>query len=277
MNSRRWGSLAKAVASVRSQPDGPRRRPIIEELDPRILYSADLLPLVPNGADTALPMEQRTITDDGEFVAIAQRSASPSEVHSSAHEITFVDADAPRADELLADIQVQRGAGRDIEIVMLSRDGDGIAEITDALSQRQGVSAIHIVGYGTDGEVELGCTRLHFDSLLANAGRIKQWGGALSDDADLLLYGCDVAKSDAGRALVDALSRLTGADVAASEDATGNTALGGDWNLEYYTGEIATPIVLGPQEQTQWMGLLAEEQVVPATEASTRAASICWI
>ena len=97
--------------------------------------------------------------------------------------------------------------------------------------------------------------------MLANAGRIKQWGSALSNDADLLLYGCDVAKSDAGRALVDALSRLTGADVAASEDATGNTALGGDWNLEYYTGEIATPIVLGLQEQTQWMGLLARPRL----------------
>jgi hypothetical protein len=250
MNSRWWGWAAKAVASVCSQPDGPRRRPIIEELDPRILYSADLLPLVPNGGDTALPVEQRTITDDGEFVAIAQRSASASEVQSSAHEIAFVDAYAPRADELLADIHAQRGTGRDIEIVMLSRDADGIAAITDALSQRHDVSAIHIVGHGTDGEVELGSTRLDFDALLANAGRIKQWGSALSNDADLLLYGCDVAKSDAGRALVDALSRLTGADVAASEDATGNTALGGDWNLEYYTGEIATPIVLGPQEQT---------------------------
>src|SRR5690349_19572862 len=49
-------------------------------------------------------------------------------------------------------------------------------------------------------------------------------------------------------------------------NATGNTALGGDWNLEYYTGEIDTPILLSPLERAQWMGLLAEEQAVPATE-----------
>ena len=59
-----------------------------------------------------------------------------------------------------------------------------------------------------------------------------------------LIYGCDVAENADGRALIDALGRLTGADVAASEDLTGAAAKGGDWNLEYATGSIQTSMAL---------------------------------
>ena len=34
------------------------------------------------------------------------------------------------------------------------------------------------------------------------------------------------------------MSRLTGADIAASSDLTGSAGLGGDWELEYATGSI---------------------------------------
>lgn len=39
---------------------------------------------------------------------------------------------------------------------------------------------------------------------------------------------------------MERLSLLVGADVAASTDKTGNTALGGDWELEKSTGSIET-------------------------------------
>ncbi|TAK75288.1 MAG: DUF4347 domain-containing protein, partial [Aquabacterium sp.] len=64
------------------------------------------------------------------------------------------------------------------------------------------------------------------------------WSDALKPGADLLLYGCDLASSEAGRAVVDGLATLTGADVAASSDATGGALLGGDWDLEYADGSI---------------------------------------
>jgi hypothetical protein len=41
---------------------------------------------------------------------------------------------------------------------------------------------------------------------------------------------------------LDRLSELTGADIAASANLTGNAALGGDWELEVQTGLIETPI-----------------------------------
>jgi hypothetical protein len=78
-----------------------------------------------------------------------------------------------------------------------------------------------------------------FDALLENASKIKARGNALGTDADLLIYGCDVAQSDAaGRSLIDALSRFTGVDDAGSDDLTGHAALGGDWESEYRVGSI---------------------------------------
>ena len=46
----------------------------------------------------------------------------------------------------------------------------------------------------------------------------------------------DQADAELGQAFVADLAALTGADVAASSDATGDAALGGDWELEIGTG-----------------------------------------
>ena len=50
-------------------------------------------------------------------------------------------------------------------------------------------------------------------------------GAGSTLDADLLLYGCDLAASSEGKALIERLASLTGADVAASSDATGAASL----------------------------------------------------
>ena len=59
-----------------------------------------------------------------------------------------------------------------------------------------------------------------------------------SEDADLLFYGCDLAGNESGEDLVEFVSAVTGADVAASNDLTGAQELGGDWELEVNVGDI---------------------------------------
>lgn len=61
---------------------------------------------------------------------------------------------------------------------------------------------------------------------------------SLSSNADILLYGCNFAEGNVGLAAVNTLSQLTGADIAASDDLTGNGDLGGDWQLEVISGSI---------------------------------------
>jgi len=73
---------------------------------------------------------------------------------------------------------------------------------------------------------------------------------------DLLIYGCNLAGSSDGTDLVNSLSDITGADIAASDDVTGNDILGGDWDLEYQTGDIETDIAFTEDTQDNWQGTL---------------------
>ena len=72
-----------------------------------------------------------------------------------------------------------------------------------------------------------------------------------------MIYGCNLAGSMDGQTLVDELSVLSGADVAASDDLTGSEELGGDWNLEYKAGEIETSLAVSAEVQDNWSGVLA--------------------
>ncbi len=79
---------------------------------------------------------------------------------------------------------------------------------------------------------------------------------ALREDADILIYGCNLAAGEAGLQLIDELADLTGADVAASTDLTGDADQGGDWDLEHRSGELETQVAFGPGIHTAWKGLL---------------------
>ena len=86
----------------------------------------------------------------------------------------------------------------------------------------------------------------------------------MAEGADLLIYGCDFAGSAQGRDMVETLSALTGADVAASTDKTGVGDRGGDWELEYEAGEIETGIAFSDELQEDWRGTLADYIVTDA-------------
>ena len=57
-----------------------------------------------------------------------------------------------------------------------------------------------------------------------------------------------------GQELIESISAVTGADVAASNDLTGATELGGDWELEETVGTIDTQSV----DVRSWSGVLAD-------------------
>ena len=69
-----------------------------------------------------------------------------------------------------------------------------------------------------------------------------------AEGGDLLIYGCHFGAGTTGRLAVQALARATGADVAASDDLTGNAALGGDWDLEVTEGDVAVQPLATLQE-----------------------------
>ncbi|MEW8118199.1 MAG: Ig-like domain-containing protein [Candidatus Thiodiazotropha sp.] len=233
---------------------------VCEELEPRLLLSADLVgiavDLTPNDA------EQGVEKADIQAIEAALQVGSPSQVgehDSSTAELVIIDPATPDYQSLVDDLISQNGNGRSFEIVLLDTAGNGIEQINDILNAYQGLDAVHILSHGSDGGVQLGDAYLNLDSLSANAGAIESWRDAFSEAGDLLIYGCDLAASEDGRSLVEALARLTGADVAASDDLTGHEDLGGDWDLEHAVGVIETDVAVSDAGQRNWSGILATD------------------
>ncbi|MFB8794739.1 MAG: Ig-like domain-containing protein [Microcoleus sp.] len=142
------------------------------------------------------------------------------------------------------------------QIVILKENSSAIDQITNALADQKDIEAVHIVSHGSEGSLKLGADVLNEHNLENFNAQIKQWGNALTANGDILLYGCDVAAGEAGENFVKRLSEITGADVAASTDKTGNAALGGDWELEVKLGEISAPSIITPDLQLTYQGVL---------------------
>ena len=175
--------------------------------------------------------------------------------------IAFIDA-------AVADGQtLAMGALPGVEVVILDAAQDGITQITSVLQTRSGLDSVQIFAHGAAGSLQLGNTQLNSGNLESYASQLQQWRSALGSGADLLLFGCDVAAD--GTALVDRLSQLTGADVAASTNLTGHAAWGGDWNLEVQTGEITAPTAL---QTENYQGVLGE--ITVTTTADSGAGSL---
>ena len=241
---------------------GKSRRPVVETLEPRILYSADFAPGLADAVPLAPGTEQRTLEPSGDFSPDLQVQQT-----QRRHEIVFVDAATPDYRKLIEDIRARSGNEQNTEVVLLDHGVDGIAQISSTLAARSEVAAVHLISHGSQGMVQLAGSTLDLASLLKSATQIKAWGNALSEGADILIYGCDVAASADGKALVQALARLTGADVAASENLTGSVARGGDWILEYSTGAVETPLALSVPEQRSYMGTLATYTVTSTADS----------
>jgi len=240
------------------------RRPIVEELEARILYSADF---APQAFDPAAPpvVEQRVLDGQGDFALPVG-----SELQQAQRcELAFIDPAIPDYHTLVEGLRAAGSDGRRLELVVLDAHQDGITQITAALSATRDVSAVHVLSHGSDGSVRLGSGRLDFEALVSNAGTIQGWARSLAPGADLLIYGCDVAGGEAGRSLMQALTRLTGADVSASDDRTGAAAQGGDWDLEFDTGPIETRIAIEAALQARWQGVLAAPvNTLPAAQTA---------
>ena len=134
-------------------------------------------------------------------------------------------------------------------------------EVLEVLATYQNLDAVHLVSHGHSDALQLGNSALSADNLTDYQSTISAWQSSLSEQADLLLYGCDLAASANGQTLVSGLQQLTGADVAASDDLTGQAVLGGDWELEYQAGEIETAVVFSTQIQSNWSGVLGTPSI----------------
>jgi hypothetical protein len=212
MGTQRWFKRYRRTHS-RTHSD---RQLVLERLEARVLLSADL------GGTALLPAFQS------------------SGAGSAPRQVVFVDAAVPDREVLVHALSLS--GEFDGQVVYLDGNRNGVEQITEALANYQELGAIHIFSHGAGGSLLLGGTLLDARTIQDYADQLRDWGKALTEKGDLLLYGCDVAEGAGGVSFLNGLGMLTGADIAASDDPTGSAALQGDWDLEFQRGVVeATP------------------------------------
>ena len=248
---------ARTPAKAKAAPPFARKV-VIQELEPRLLLSADLNPAAQDTLFATPAMqgaEYRALVEPGSQPVVTSMEVAPIQ---RTNELVFVDTATHDYQQLIDDMRENALAqGRDLQFVLIDPQQDGIRRITDTLAQNANLDAIHIISHAVDGAVQIGSAQLDLQTLEQRSTAIRTWGNALTKDGDLLIYGCDLAATSEGQRLVDAIADLTGADVAASEDPTGAASRGGNWKLEFTTGKIETPVAVSEAGQASWDALLA--------------------
>ena len=256
-----------------------------EPMEPKILLSADalsgLLPAAPSADENNAPLTlldsvhllEDLKSDELAGVASPNDAASLDELGASLLspqepsdrlELVFIDANAPDYQQLLQGIGDKPGV--EIKVFVLEADVDGTAQISSILAEYQGVDAIHLLSHGDDTGFQLGRDWIGAASLDKYSDDFSNWGQSLSQNADVLIYGCNLASDPTGEQLLNDLARLTGADIAASDDVTGHASLGGDWDLEFASGDIDTSVIADAELQDLWAGALATETLNPSQD-----------
>ncbi|ARP83129.1 hypothetical protein CAL12_21455 [Bordetella genomosp. 8] len=210
-----------------------RRASRVLSLEPRFMF---------DGAAAA------TAAHDTQAKPDAHAAAQAAEAAAAAHQVREADASRNNGrkevvfvDTSVADYRtLEAGVRAGVAIVEFDGNKEGLAQIAGWARSHGGYDAIHILSHGSEGKLNLGTDVLTDASLSSSTvqAELAEIGRALNAGGDLLLYGCDIASGSDGQRLIDDMARLTGADVAASTDATGAADRGGDWSLEAHTGQI---------------------------------------
>ncbi|MCU0515382.1 MAG: DUF4347 domain-containing protein [Oscillatoria sp. Prado101] len=176
--------------------------------------------------------------------------------------LVFIDAAVEDAESLAA------GTVPGAQAIILAPTQDGVEQISSALAERTGIYSLHIVCHGSPGSLQLGCARLSNDTIGQYISQLQRWGARTKADAGILIYGCNVAAGEMGKAFVRRVSRYCGVPVAASAHKTGSAAKGGDWQLEYTTGLIETGIAFSPEVMAAYSGVFTAGALIQPVSAS---------
>ena len=100
--------------------------------------------------------------------------------------LVFIDSNVEDYESLIS------GVDPNAEVIILNETLDGIEQITERLTTKQNIEAIHIISHGSPGAVKLGANTLNSSNIESFAPKLQQWRKALIPGADILLYGCNV-------------------------------------------------------------------------------------
>ena len=206
----------------------------------------------------SLPIDPSLVLVDDWSSSLLNNTDTP----AATNNLVFIDPTVESYQSLSADIEAA-------EVILLDPTQDGVEQITEVLAEHSNLSSVQIVAHGTAANLYLGSAQLNLETLDDYTSNLKGWSEALAPTADILFYGCNVAAEDAGTTFVQQLSQLTGADIAASDDLTGNANLGGDWELETSIGSIESALALSTEAMQEYSAVLDVRVEAESMDLST--------
>ncbi|MGL5060544.1 MAG: FG-GAP-like repeat-containing protein, partial [Microcoleus sp.] len=114
---------------------------------------------------------------------------------------------------------------------VLKNQPDAVEQITKILAKHTNIEALHIITHGSPGTLYLGKTELNNSNIENYSQKLQQWQNSFNSNASIILYGCNVAAGKSGHQFLTQLNQLTGANIAANSQPTGNCELGGTWDI----------------------------------------------
>ena len=186
----------------------------------------------------------------GSANAVASAPAVEVRAQTAGHELAIIDG-AVADSELL-----RQGLRPGIEVVTLPSGVDPLSQLQTILADHPGLSALHLVSHGSSGTLQLGSSRLDERALQHHPEVAQALAAAIVPNGDLLLYGCDVAAGAVGQSFIKTLRQQTGLNIAASDNLTGASALGGDWIMEWQSGHVQTLLAIEKVQLHNYAGLL---------------------
>ena len=222
----------------------------LERCETRLLFSADILPL---------DYDPIIASNDTHHLQLKSESTAGTEqsntlVTDSTYQLVFIDSRVADLDRILVEMG---DANSQVIIRIIDQSEDALTAMNQTIMQQQNISSMHIISHASSGILDIGSSAVDLKSLLTRQQWISNWQEQLNTEADILIYGCDVASDEDGERFVAILSALTGADVAASTDLTGSSVHGGNWKFEHKTGQIETKNILTERLQRSFSETLA--------------------
>ncbi|MCU8013901.1 Ig-like domain-containing protein [Shewanella sp. SM74] len=153
--------------------------------------------------------------------------------------------------------QFYRAVKPGVDIVEIESSAAGLTQLKSILANYKNLTAVHIVSHARAGSLQLGNSTISAETLKTEVETFAALNGAVREGGDLLLYGCDLASTEAGEELLDIVQRNTHLDVAASNDLTGNIQQQGDWDLEIQRGNIETELAFSEKALKDFSAVLA--------------------
>src|SRR6476469_2582088 len=137
---------------------------------------------------------------------------------------------------------IAQGLKPDTEIYILENQPDAVEQIATFLAQHTGIESLHIITHGSPGKIYLGTTELNSSNIENYSQQLQQWRNALSANASIILYGCNVAAGESGHQFLTQLHQLTGADIAANLVSIGD--INGDRKPDLATANVNSASLL---------------------------------